>query len=264
MRIVLDLGKTLEENAGEYFDKAKKARKKILGATKAVDQAKEKLGEAQQKKKLEEKRSVEARAQKDRKKSWYEKFRWFFTSDGFLVIAGKDASSNEAVIKKHAEKDDLVFHTDAPGSPFTILKNPDRKEIPESSREEAAVFTATFSKAWEQGIRYLDVFEVKPDQVTKEARAGEYVAKGAFMVYGKRKIYHASLSLAIGIYDGAVMSGPVSAVKKHCSEFLVLKQGSLKKGDISRKIMKHLGLHYNDDILAALPSGGIDLQKDQK
>ncbi len=264
MKIVLDLDKTLEENAGAYFDKAKKARKKILGARKAVVEARERLGEARQRKEVEEKKSLEAQEQKDRKRSWYEKFRWFFSSDGFLVIAGRDASSNEVVIKKHAEKEDLVFHTDAPGSPFAVLKNSDKKEIPESSREEAAVFCATFSKAWEQGIRYLDVFEVRPDQVTKEARAGEYVAKGAFMVYGKRKNYHASLSLAIGLYGGAVMSGPESAVRKHCSKFLVMKQGSSKKGDISRKIMNYLGLHSNDDILAALPSGGIDIQKEKK
>ena len=269
MKIVLDLDKTLEENAGGYFDKAKKARKKIDGARKAVELAKVRLEKSQQKKELEEKKQFEAQAQRSRKKAWYEKFRWFFTSDGLLVISGKDASSNEVVIKKHAEKDDLVFHTDMAGSPFTVLKNPGGKEVPVLSRDEAAVFTATFSKAWVQGLRYVDVFEVNPGQVTKEARAGEYVAKGSFMVYGKRKNHHASLSLAIGLYEGkenpgAVMSGPESAVRKHCSKHVSLKQGSSKKGDISKKIMKYLGLHSNDDVLASVPSGGFDIQKDKK
>ena len=39
-----------------------------------------------------------------RKKSWYERYRWFFTSDGFLAIGGRDAASNSAVIRKHLEK----------------------------------------------------------------------------------------------------------------------------------------------------------------
>ncbi len=36
-------------------------------------------------------------------KEWFEKFRWFVSSDGFLVVAGKDAVSNEVLIKKHTE-----------------------------------------------------------------------------------------------------------------------------------------------------------------
>ena len=56
------------------------------------------------------------------KREWYEKFRWFISSEGFLVIGGRDATSNEIVIKKHADKNDLVFHTDIKGSPFHLSK----------------------------------------------------------------------------------------------------------------------------------------------
>ncbi len=31
---------------------------------------------------------------------WYEKLRWFVTSDNVLVIGGRDAGTNEAVVKK--------------------------------------------------------------------------------------------------------------------------------------------------------------------
>jgi len=29
-------------------------------------------------------------------RQWYEKFRWFTSSEGFLVVAGKDTVSNES------------------------------------------------------------------------------------------------------------------------------------------------------------------------
>ncbi|MGB6785190.1 MAG: NFACT family protein, partial [Nitrosotalea sp.] len=41
-----------------------------------------------------------------KKKEWYERYRWFFTSDGLLAIGGRDASSNSSVIRKHLGKDD--------------------------------------------------------------------------------------------------------------------------------------------------------------
>ena len=34
------------------------------------------------------------------KKNWYERYRWFTTSDEFLAIGGRDAASNSAVIRK--------------------------------------------------------------------------------------------------------------------------------------------------------------------
>ncbi|HLA21825.1 MAG TPA: NFACT RNA binding domain-containing protein, partial [Nitrosopumilaceae archaeon] len=58
-----------------------------------------------------------------KKREWYERYRWFFTSGGHLAIGGRDASSNSSVIRKHLERDDKVFHAEIVGSPFFILKN---------------------------------------------------------------------------------------------------------------------------------------------
>ena len=38
------------------------------------------------------------------KKEWYDKFLWFFSSEGFLCIAGRDAATNEVVVKKAYRK----------------------------------------------------------------------------------------------------------------------------------------------------------------
>ena len=44
-----------------------------------------------------------------RKKSWYERYRWFYTTDGYLAIGGRDAASNSAVVRKHLVKNDKIF-----------------------------------------------------------------------------------------------------------------------------------------------------------
>ena len=118
MRLALDIRKSIEENASVYFEKSKKDKKKIIGARKAVEMYKSKLGGLKQEK-IKEKAVVKKKVKKD----WYEKFRWFISSDDYLVIGGRDATTNEIVIKKYTEKNDLVFHTDMAGSPFVVIKN---------------------------------------------------------------------------------------------------------------------------------------------
>ncbi|MEM2160817.1 MAG: NFACT RNA binding domain-containing protein, partial [Candidatus Nitrosotenuis sp.] len=58
-----------------------------------------------------------------KKKEWFERYRWFYTSDGLLAIGGRDSSSNSAIIRKQLAKDDKVFHAEIFGSPFFVLKN---------------------------------------------------------------------------------------------------------------------------------------------
>ena len=258
MIIELELGKSVDQNASQYFEKAKKLKKKMEGVKKAIIESEKRLEKA---KKIKEKKSDsedKAILEKSRKKEWHEKFRWFFSSDNFLVIGGKDASSNELIIKKHLEPNDLVFHTEAAGSPFFIIKNPEKKDIPDSTLQEVASATLTYSRAWGQSIKSAEVYQVNPDQISKEAITGEFIQKGAFMVYGKRTYYKPLVSLGCGLLSsGALMCGPLSAVKKNCDKFVELVQGDLKKGDISKILMKKLNLHTNDDIIAGLPTGNF-------
>lgn len=122
MKIALDLRKSLEENAASYFDTAKKARSKIVGAKEAIARAEKEREKAQIK--AEHMKKKDNAPRKMRKKSWYEKFKWFVASNGMLVVGGRDASTNELLIKKYVvdKEGDIIFHTDAAGSPFTVIK----------------------------------------------------------------------------------------------------------------------------------------------
>jgi len=249
MKISLDIRKSVEENAASYFEKAKKDKKKLEGARKIVDEYKRKLSALEEEK--SEKKPV---ASMPVKREWFEKFRWFISSDGFLVIGGKDATTNEIVIKKYTDKDDLVFHTDMAGSPFVVIKREGKQgDIPQTTIQEAATFTAVFSRGWKMGMPTLNVFSARPEQVTKTAKAGEFLAKGAFYIQGSVTNYHPDMNYAVGMHEGKIMGGPVSAVKKHCKGYAEISQGDEKLSDVAKQIKKMIG-GVLDDIIRALPA----------
>ncbi len=237
MDVELDLGKSLEENASSYFDKSKKAKKKLAGLRTAMAGMEKKA--SRQKKPKPEKLSKKA------KTHWFQAFHWFKTSQGFLVIAGRDAKSNETVVKKHLSEKDLFLHADIQGAASVAVKS-DGKKIPQQSIREAAEFAAVRSKAWSQQLPSVDVYAVPKEQVSKSAPSGESLGTGAFMVYGKRQWFRKTpLDFALGLLNldqGFVpMGGPSSAVKKNCLDFARIGFGNEKRSDIAKTLLKRFG-----------------------
>ena len=260
MELKLDLKKTIEQNASDYFDKAKKSKKKIEGIKKALlgfeKEKEEVLKEREKIIKKEEKILEKEKEKRKRTKKWYEKFRWFISSEGFLCIGGRDATTNEIIVKKHADPEDIVFHTEAPGSPFFVVKT-EGKKPGEATLKETAQATAAYSKAWKMGLATALVYWIKPEQVRKELG----LPKGSFMIHGKRNYSEPALTIAVGILpDGTVMAGPVEAVKKNCGKIVVLFQGRHKKSDIAKKIAKIISGDL-DEIISALPAGEFEAKK---
>lgn len=268
MRLALDFNKSLQENADNYFAKSKKAKSKLenLGAAKKLLEERLRLLDEEEIERTEIARKKEGGIK--RKKEWFEKFRWFNSSDGFLVIGGRDAGTNEAIVKKHMEDCDAYFHAEIIGAPHVAVKTGGR-EIPESTKIEAAIFAASYSSAWREGISYVDVYSVKPEQVSKEAPSGESLGKGAFVIRGKREWFRkTNIELAIGLVKTndslAVVSGPKSAVEKKAVIFFGIKQGRKEKSDAAKEIKKRFekstGKRVSlDEIIAMLPSGGMEI-----
>lgn len=80
MKIPLDISRSAQENAAIYYDRAKKMREKTEGTEKAVEETRKELGKFEA--------VAEKKPKMKRKAQWYEKFHWFISSDGFLVIGG--------------------------------------------------------------------------------------------------------------------------------------------------------------------------------
>lgn len=259
-KINIDLGKSIEENASVYYEKAKKARKKMKGAEEALEKSLIKLYKLKEKEKKEAVEIKEAVFEKPRKQEWYEKFRWFISSEGFLVIGGRDATSNEIIIKKHTEANDLVFHTDMAGSPFFVVKAKNKK-IGMQTIKEAADATCSYSRAWRLGLTTTSVFYVNPEQVTKEAKSGEYLTRGAFMIKGKTNYIANKINCAVGITkDSRIIGGPLEAVRKNCKSFVEVQQGKEKTSKVAKAIISKIGGNL-DEIIRALPAGGCEVKK---
>ncbi len=268
MLIEIDLTQSLDENAGRYFELAKKQKRKIVGAQTAIKDAKKKLKELLTKEeKFQQDEFIKA-SKITRPKEWFEKFHWFESSEGLLCIGGRDATSNEILIKKHLEPNDLVFHTDAPGSPFFVIKN--GINATNTTIQETAQAVAVYSKAWKQGHSSTDVFYVKPDQVTKEAKSGEYMSKGSFMIYGKREYIRCNLEYTIGLLKRTneqapiIIGGPRTAIESKTKNFITLLPGDEKKSDTCKKIKQKLGEGDIDEIMPFVPSGGAEIKKEIK
>jgi predicted ribosome quality control (RQC) complex YloA/Tae2 family protein len=265
MQLRISLKKSLEENANDYFEKSKKARLKLVGVEKAVVDLQGKLSSVQR----EEKSFLEnAVPEKKRSREWFEKFHWFFSSNGFLVLGGKDAKSNEQVVKKHLEDGDVYFHADIQGAAHVVVKALG-KEVPEQTKKEAASFAGVFSKAWQAGLASVDVYSAMPSQLSKSAPSGEALGTGAFMVYGKREWFKKTpLDFCVGVKNSGsamvVVSGPESAVKSQAEHCIKLKQGKESKGKAAKRISdffrKKTGSSIDtDEILQMLPAGQFEL-----
>ncbi len=263
--IIIDSKKEIPENTEIYYEKAKKAKKKINGVHIAIEKTKKEIEKARNKKEMEMERITLPQKRVKKKLKWFEKLRWFLSSDGFLVIGGRDANSNEIVVKKYMENNDIYFHSDIHGASSVVIKS-DGREISETTINETASFAASFSSAWTKGFSSQDVYWVKPEQVSKTPEPGEFVAKGAFVIRGsKNYVRAATLLIAVGIvdYEGErIMAGPVDAVKKHTDNYVIIKPGYTKKESIAREIRHRIdknSILTLEDVIRVLPSGKCDI-----
>ncbi|HZB80219.1 MAG TPA: ribosome rescue protein RqcH [Nitrososphaera sp.] len=212
-------------------------------------------------------------------REWYERYRWFITTDGLLVIGGRDASSNSALIRKHLTEHDIVFHAEVHGSPFFIIKSAaafatTKEGTIDSSLHQVAQATISFSRAWKDGLSSADAYWVLPQQVKRGAPTGQFLPKGSFVIEGKRNyLKGVELRLAIGIMylnnRETLLCGPEEAIKKYSIFYGVLLQGGMDPMNAAKKVksefikianentkiaesVKHMSL---DEFVRALPTG---------
>ena len=264
MDVEIEFEKSLEKNAASYYEKAKASRKKLIGLERAMAGMNGKFSSVKEpvgKKRLARKRT----------RRWFESFHWFRSSDGFLVIGGRDAKSNETIVKRHLDDEDVFLHADIPGAASCVIKAEGRK-ISEAALGEAAEFSAVRSKAWQQKLSSVDVYAVSREQVSKSAPSGEALATGAFMIYGKRQWFRKTpLRFSVGLLgeDGSflVMAGPPTAVRKNCLVSFEIVRGNSKRSDVAKSLLKKFeekggkGAVLLDDILAVLPGEKLAIKE---
>ncbi len=263
--VILDLRLSAFENASRLYEQYKKSAEKAAGAKDAMKQTRRELEELLTAGMPELKVPV---PRKHRKLKWFERYRWFISSNDMLVIGGRDAKTNREVVEKHMEPGDRYLHADIVGAPHVVIKTAGR-EVPGATLKEAAEFAAMHSRAWRKGLGAVKVYWVMPEQVSKQAPPGTYLPKGAYMIEGKRNFLRVPVRGAVGVVtvDGEQMiaCGPSSAIEKHSRVVVEVVPGKMKKSELARKArtrFKTADIEVSiDEVERALPPGKGDIKR---
>ncbi|HUR68141.1 MAG TPA: ribosome rescue protein RqcH [Candidatus Thermoplasmatota archaeon] len=260
MKVRVDLRKSLQENADAMYENAKKMREKRKGALVALARTEARMKELDERG-LEIAEEVSAReSKKPRTKTfWFEQWRWFYTSDGHLVMAGRDVRSNEKLVSKQLEDNDRYLHADVSGAPSVVVKAREGV-VSDAALEEAATFAASMSRTWNAGHASGEAYWVTPQQVSKTPNPGEYVAKGAFIIRGKRNFVRAPIRLAVGEVEieGArkIMGGPVPAVMARSTRYVVLEPGDMATNELANRLSRIFDVNV-EEVQTVMPPAGV-------
>jgi hypothetical protein len=192
---------------------------------------------------------------------WFDAYRWTMSSEGFLILGGRDARTNDQLVKKHLKEGDRYAHADLHGAPSTVVK--EGSKAGEATLREACEFALAYSKAWSAGIASGSAYWVLPEQVSKQAESGEFLPRGAFVIRGKRNYHHdLPVRLALGDVEveghRKVMAGPVSALAARSKKYVVLGPGTEDRERIAKRLAAAFEVPI-EEIGRALPSGGMAL-----
>jgi predicted ribosome quality control (RQC) complex YloA/Tae2 family protein len=211
---------------------------------------------------------------------WYDRFRWFHTSTGYLVIGGRNADQNEELVKKYMGKHDRFFHTQARGGPVTLLKaagpseSADPVDFSEETLREAAQFAVSYSSDWKDGRGAGDAYMVEPDQVSKTPESGEYIEKGSFVIRGDRTYFEdVPCRIAVGVQCEPVtqaIGGPPSAIVDRAATSVTLEPGMYAQNDAAMMVYRELKGRFADQSFVRkvasadqlqefIPAGGSDI-----
>lgn len=279
---LLMLDESVHQNAQRFFEAARKQKAKSKGAITALEDTSTHLKRAR-KKEVKAKESGRLSKVKRSKRLWFENHRWSMVTGGHLLVGGKDAKGNDAIVKKHLSGGDMYLHADIHGAPscslratqgfvidefrpghipsdiptFKLVDKLGEEQLNDEKLLQAATLALCWSRAWASGSGHGTVFAVKPAQVSKTAQSGEFVGKGAFIVRGQRQWFRdLTVQLGIGIIaiNGVplLMSGIPELIKQTCPRYAILSPGIVKKDKLANRIYKNTGIS-TDEILAVLP-----------
>jgi predicted ribosome quality control (RQC) complex YloA/Tae2 family protein len=258
-RVELEADGTVESSSRRYYESAKKARKKLEGVLAALAETRGAIDSADESGKTGPEHKKVKR--EPTKRFWFERYRWFISSEGAIVLGGKDAKSNDLLVKKHLQPGDRYAHADMHGAPSVVVKV--REGVTEKTLYEACEFAVATSKAWNARIGSAAGYWVMPEQVSKTPQSGEYLAKGAFVIRGKRN-YSSKLEIKLGVgeteFEGArkVMCGPESAIRSRCVRYVIFRPGRTDKNEFAKRLADAFEVPI-EEVQGVLPPGDVDI-----
>ena len=264
----------VERNADRIYQEAKRIQEKKEGAEAAIANTRAELKQLEQEREAwKQETEPEQEPETDNEpvdwlnrssvpvrqtEQWYERFRWFHTSDDFLVIGGRNADQNEELVKKYLDRGDLFFHAQAHGGPVTVLKATGPSEsydegldIPDRSKQQAARFAVSYASVWKNSRFSADAYMVAHDQVSKTPESGEYLEKGGFAVRGDRTYFeNTAVGVAVGITcepETRVVGGPPAPVETRTETSIRVEPGKYAQNDIAKRLYREFKSRFADE-----------------
>ena len=261
------VGRTPRESAQVLFEESKRVQSKLAGARAALGETERRLAEPMRP--VPHPRSTGAKGPASpRRAHWFEQYRWFISSEGAVVVAGRDASSNDTVVKRHLKEGDVYVHADLHGAASVVVKHPPpgAPALTDSTYREAGQWAVAFSKAWRAGHASASAFWVTPEQVSKTGASGEFVARGAWVIHGTKN-FLSDLPTELGLgtiqYEGQSYwtAAPPTAVRKWGDLRALLTPGpDYERSDREVELARELSVPRSL-LQALLPSGGLSIRR---
>ena len=253
----------LDRSARALYEQAKELQRKLRGARDALAESVRRLESEAALPPVEPVPSVPAAA----KPLWFERFRWFVSSEGFLCVGGRDAASNELLVRRYLRPRDRYVHADVHGAPSVVVKHPEggNAEPSDATMREAGQLSVAFSKAWRAGLAAGSAFWVLPEQVSKSGASGEFVARGAFVIHGtKNAIPDLPTELAVGTVSvqgrELLCAGPPQALRSRGAVRFLLAPGEERdRPGVEVELARSLGVSRSR-LQSLLPAGGVTVR----
>ncbi len=252
-------------SAQALFDEAKRAQAKLAGARAALAASEARLAHPVA---PPRRARTSVGGETHGPEFWFERFRWFVSSDRLIVVAGRDAGSNDRVVRRHLRDGDIYLHADLHGASSVVVKSagPGQGPIPERTIDEAGRWAVAFSKAWRAGLASATAFWVTADQVSKTPATGEFVARGSWVVTGtKHYLKDLPLELALGTlrYEGQERwtVAPESAVRLlGTARFLLTPGDERERAEREVELSRETGVSRSR-LQGLLPAGGLTFRR---
>ena len=114
-------------------------------------------------------------------------------------------------------------------------------------KKEASEISAALSKAWSKGLGNVDVYAVRPEQVSKTPPSGMGLPKGSFMIYGPKEWFRdVDVKMSLGVLidkelgKSEVIPGPVMALRTYAKYFVTLQPGDMQAYELAKEIKNRL------------------------
>ncbi|KAJ1816090.1 hypothetical protein LPJ56_002459 [Coemansia sp. RSA 2599] len=156
-----------------------------------------------------------------RKPLWFEKFAWFISSDGYLMLAGHDMHQNELLVKRYLRAGDAYVHADLHGAVSVVVKNRSASSpIPPSTLFQAGIMSMCLLCMWVEKI-VTSASWVEAHQVSKTTQ----------LVYGFGFLFRLANDESIARHAAARQQRLALVQEGFCAASKVAKENADKADD---------------------------------